>query len=444
MTIGFEAGRAGLARRGGAAARRADRAAERARRPVRDRADRHDREPRRRDQEPRGLRGAGRDRPDRGARRARGRRPDEGRGADQARARAALDRARLRGALVQPGARGDRRVRRQDAGARRGRGRVELRPNAAVVTGRRSPHMLYAEQLASYGAGETFPARGRRGLHQDRVARGGAGRRPRARRRPRHDALERAGRPPARPGRRRLPARRRRRAAPVRLRGDRRARAASPRRRPARRRRARRGGARLAEIAAGGGIEPEDEDVHTAIERLLGDVGRKIHAGRSRNDQVAAAFRLYVADAAARGAGGDRGARPHRARPGRGGRRDADAGLHASPARAAGDGRPSPARLGGDARARPRPLRRRRGGGGGEPARRRRAGRVDARAARARAPAPELARRGRRPRLRARLPLRGRGLLRPPLPDRRGARALDDGRVRLRPPRRRRRRRARR
>ena len=65
--------------------------------------------------------------------------------------------------------------------------------------------------------------------------------------------------------------------------------------------------ARLAEIAVGGGIEPEDEDVHTAIERLLGDVGRKIHAGRSRNDQVAAAFRLYVADAAteARGAVGE-------------------------------------------------------------------------------------------------------------------------------------------
>jgi argininosuccinate lyase len=42
----------------------------------------------------------------------------------------------------------------------------------------------------------------------------------------------------------------------------------------------------------------EDEDVHSAIERLLGDVGRKIHAGRSRNDQVAAAFRLYVGAAA--------------------------------------------------------------------------------------------------------------------------------------------------
>jgi len=43
--------------------------------------------------------------------------------------------------------------------------------------------------------------------------------------------------------------------------------------------------------------DDEDEDVHSTIERLLGPVGRKIHAGRSRNDQVAAAFRLYVEDA---------------------------------------------------------------------------------------------------------------------------------------------------
>ena len=35
--------------------------------------------------------------------------------------------------------------------------RLELRPNAAVVTGRRSPNMLYAAELASYGTGETFP-----------------------------------------------------------------------------------------------------------------------------------------------------------------------------------------------------------------------------------------------------------------------------------------------
>ena len=46
-------------------------------------------------------------------------------------------------------------------------------------------------------------------------------------------------------------------------------------------------------------IAEHDEDVHSSIERQLGDVGRKIHAGRSRNDQVAAAFRLYVADACA-------------------------------------------------------------------------------------------------------------------------------------------------
>jgi argininosuccinate lyase len=56
--------------------------------------------------------------------------------------------------------------------------------------------------------------------------------------------------------------------------------------------------AALVRIAEEGAIEPDDEDVHSAIERELGDVGRKIHAGRSRNDQVAAALRLYVTDAA--------------------------------------------------------------------------------------------------------------------------------------------------
>lgn len=63
----------------------------------------------------------------------------------------------------------------------------------------------------------------------------------------------------------------------------------------------------LAEVAAGlteiardpGSLLATDEDVHSAIERRLGPVGRKIHAGRSRNDQVAAAFRLYVLDACA-------------------------------------------------------------------------------------------------------------------------------------------------
>jgi argininosuccinate lyase len=46
-------------------------------------------------------------------------------------------------------------------------------------------------------------------------------------------------------------------------------------------------------------VDPSEEDVHSSIEAQLGEVGRKIHAGRSRNDQVATAFRLYVADACA-------------------------------------------------------------------------------------------------------------------------------------------------
>jgi argininosuccinate lyase len=51
-------------------------------------------------------------------------------------------------------------------------------------------------------------------------------------------------------------------------------------------------------------LEPEDEDVHSAIERLLGPVGRKVQAGRSRNDQVATAHRLYVQDACDEAASG--------------------------------------------------------------------------------------------------------------------------------------------
>lgn len=60
---------------------------------------------------------------------------------------------------------------------------------------------------------------------------------------------------------------------------------------------------RLAEIRADD-LEPTDEDVHSAIERLLGPLGRKIHAGRSRNDQVVTAHRLYVQDACAEAAAG--------------------------------------------------------------------------------------------------------------------------------------------
>lgn len=48
------------------------------------------------------------------------------------------------------------------------------------------------------------------------------------------------------------------------------------------------------------GPDVQDEDVHTAIERhliaRLGELGGKLRAGRSRNDQVATDFRLYLRD----------------------------------------------------------------------------------------------------------------------------------------------------
>jgi argininosuccinate lyase len=55
---------------------------------------------------------------------------------------------------------------------------------------------------------------------------------------------------------------------------------------------------------ASGAFEPtpDDEDVHTAIERglieRLGTLGGKLRAGRSRNDQVATDFRMYLRDQA--------------------------------------------------------------------------------------------------------------------------------------------------
>ncbi len=47
--------------------------------------------------------------------------------------------------------------------------------------------------------------------------------------------------------------------------------------------------------------QPSDEDIHTAVERrlgeLVGSVAGKLHTGRSRNDQVATDARLFVLDA---------------------------------------------------------------------------------------------------------------------------------------------------
>ena len=47
-------------------------------------------------------------------------------------------------------------------------------------------------------------------------------------------------------------------------------------------------------------IRPEDQDVHLAVERTLteqlGDLGKRIHTGRSRNDQIALDLRLWARD----------------------------------------------------------------------------------------------------------------------------------------------------
>ncbi len=67
----------------------------------------------------------------------------------------------------------------------------------------------------------------------------------------------------------------------------------------------------LAEDVADGGFTPlaSDEDVHAALERGLidrvgPDLGGRLRAGRSRNDQIATLFRMWLRDAARRVASG--------------------------------------------------------------------------------------------------------------------------------------------
>src|SRR6476646_5254968 len=68
---------------------------------------------------------------------------------------------------------------------------------------------------------------------------------------------------------------------------------------------------RLADDVASGAFVPadSDEDVHGALERGLiervgTEVGGRLRAGRSRNDQVATLFRMWLRDAARRVADG--------------------------------------------------------------------------------------------------------------------------------------------
>jgi argininosuccinate lyase len=102
----------------------------------------------------------------------------------------------------------------------------------------------------------------------------------------------------------------------------------------------------------------ELEDVHLNIEarltQLVGDAGKRLHTGRSRNDQVATDVRLWLRgeiDALAAAAG------RHAARAGRRGgqeHRHRDARLHPPAGGAAGELCAPPAGLCGDVRARRR------------------------------------------------------------------------------------------
>ena len=57
-----------------------------------------------------------------------------------------------------------------------------------------------------------------------------------------------------------------------------------------------------ADVASGAFVaRPDDEDVHTALERGLlerlgADLGGRLRAGRSRNDQIATLFKMYLRD----------------------------------------------------------------------------------------------------------------------------------------------------
>ena len=64
----------------------------------------------------------------------------------------------------------------------------------------------------------------------------------------------------------------------------------------------------MADVAAGRvQFELDAEDIHMNVEKLLieriGDAGKRLHTGRSRNDQVALDCRMYVKDAAKEAAG---------------------------------------------------------------------------------------------------------------------------------------------
>ena len=190
-------------------------------------------------------------------------------------------------------------------------------------------------------------------------------------------------------------------------------------------------------------FEPADEDIHMAIERLLGEeigpLAGKLHTGRSRNDQVATDVAMVVQAHSLRGDRALRRGDAAAARPGRDPQGLDDARLHPPAARPAGLPRPPPARLLLDARPRRPPLPVRPRQRQRDAARLRRPGRrqlgdrprLGRRRPRLRPRQPQLDRRRLQPRLRPRLPHRRLDLRDAPLAPRLGNRHLVEQRVRL-------------
>ena len=99
-------------------------------------------------------------------------------------------------------------------------------------------------------------------------------------------------------------------------------------------------------------VDPGAEDIHTFVEGELtariGDAGKRLHTGRSRNDQVALDIRLYPEESGGPSAGAAEGAGRGALRPSGNPRRRHHARLYPSAAGAAHHLRPSSAGLRGD------------------------------------------------------------------------------------------------
>ena len=89
----------------------------------------------------------------------------------------------------------------------------------------------------------------------------------------------------------------------------------------------------------------ELEDIHMTVEHRLGELigpaAGRLHTARSRNDQVATDFRLWVRNACDEAVDAIRALAACAGRACGGACRNGDARLHASAGRAAGDARPS-------------------------------------------------------------------------------------------------------